>query len=290
MLVMPPSFFQCIKRALRYILKGVPQQVRQVVKADVYYTEPGKRLAGKRILITGGGRGLGLAMAERFIAEGASVLIAGRNEALLAEKSRQLNCLYMVLDVCDVIQFPAFIKTAAEKLGGIDILVSNAGISLHEGNILNVQPEQFDAQIATNLRGGYFMAQQFIEQALGTGKPAKASVLFVSSERGSFADDLPYGLTKAAVNSLTQGLAYRYAKEGIRVNAISPGVTASDMTGFDKDGDLRCSYNLTGRVYLPEEVAEIACFLVSDAARCLNGQIIVCNEGNSLHYRQKYYS
>jgi NAD(P)-dependent dehydrogenase (short-subunit alcohol dehydrogenase family) len=165
-------------------------------------------------------------------------------------------------------------------------LVNNAGISLHEGNIMNVTQEQFDAQINTNLRGGYFLAQKFIEY-FEKNNQSNGSILFVSSERGFYVDDLPYGLTKSAVNSLVQGLAYRVIKKGIRVNAIAPGVTTSDMTGFKSDENLYVSYNANERVYLPEEVAEVACFLLSDVSKCLSGQILVCNESKSVnaHWR-----
>lgn len=94
-------------------------------------------------------------------------------------------------------------------------------------------------------------------------------------------DERPYGLTKAALNSLVQGLAYRYVNEGYRINAVAPGVTVSDMVGGDANGDLRYG-NITHRYYLPEEVAEVAAFLLSDASNCLNGQILVCNEGKQL--------
>ena len=278
---------QFCKRSLRYLIKGTPYIVQNVVKADIHYLSPSARLEGKRIVITGGARGLGFAMAEKFISEGAMVLITGRNEELLQEKSTLLGCKYYVLDVRDVAAIPAFFEHAVRLLGEIDILVNNAGISLHEGSIGNVTESQFNAQIETNLRGGYFLAQKFIQYALTKNGDRKGALLFVSSERGSYVDDLPYGLTKAAVNSLTQGLAYSFASEGIRVNAIAPGVTASEMTGFDKDGDLACPYNISGRVYLPEEVAEIACFLISDAAWCLNGQILVCNEGKSINHHRK---
>ena len=164
----------------------------------------------------------------------------------------------------------------------VDILVNNAGVSLHESSMLAVSEAQYDEQFDTNLKGAYFLTQDFIQYHIEHNKHS-GSILFVSSERGQTVDTLPYGLTKAAINSLVQGLAYRYAKNGIRVNGIAPGVTASDMTGFKADGNLDCSYNHTERVYLPEEVAEIACFLVSDAARILNGQILVCNEGKTIN-------
>lgn len=272
-----------IKRGMQYILNGVPVKY---TSASITYLSPHERLKDKRIIITGGGRGLGEAMAKKFVKEGAKVLIAGRNEELLQTKARELDCLYLKLDVQHVDEFQAFMSKADDMLGEADCLINNAGISLHEGNIRNVTPEQFDAQIHTNLRGSYFLSQQFIE-IFEAGNRKNGNILFISSERGMTVDDLPYGLTKAAINSLVQGLANRVLNSGIRVNAVAPGVTTSDMTGFTPEGNLYCSYNINERVYLPEEVAEIVCFLLSDAAGCLDGQILVCNEGKSInsHWR-----
>lgn len=112
-------------------------------------------------------------------------------------------------------------------------------------------------------------------------------MLFVSSETGMTADERPYGLTKAALNSLVQGIAYRYVNQGFRINALAPGVTVTDMIDKQDDGDLSCSYGITGRYYLPEEVAEVASFLLSDASNCINGQIIHCNEGKTINARWK---
>ncbi len=274
---------QYIKRGLRYILHGIPETI---VKAEIHQSEPCNSLKNKKIIITGGGRGLGLAMAKKFIAEGAHVLISGRNASMLEAKAREIGAEWLVLDVTNAAEFNSFITEAASRLDGCDCLVNNAGISLHEGSILNVAEEQFDSQLSTNLKGSYFLAKEFIKYQIACGRK-KSSILFVSSERGSYVDDLPYGITKAAINSLVQGLAYRYINEGIRVNAIAPGVTASDMTGFKEDGNLFCSYNLTGRIYLPSEVAEVAAFLLSDASACLNGQILVCNEGKSINAHWK---
>ena len=97
----------------------------------------------------------------------------------------------------------------------------------------------------------------------------------------------PYGFTKAAINSMVQGLAYLFISQGIRINAVAPGVTASDMTGLSSDGNLYLPYNATERVYLPEEVAETACFLLSDASGCISGQVIVCNNGKTINARWK---
>ena len=185
----------------------------------------------------------------------------------------------------DVSSFDTFITTADGMLDGVDCLVNNAGISLHEQTFFDVTPESFDAQIATNLRGAFFLTQSFTRLLLAKGR--KGNVLFVSSETGETVDIRPYGFTKAAINSMVQGLAYLFVSKGIRVNAVAPGITASDMTGYKADGNLYLPGNATDRIYLPEEVAETACFLLSDASGCISGQIVVCNNGKTINARWK---
>ena len=218
-------------------------------------------------------------MAAKFVSEGASVLISGRKEADLKATADKIGCSFLTLDVQDTSVLGRFIQEADEILGGADCLVNNAGISLHEPTFFDVTPETFDAQIATNLRGGFFLTQ--------LKEKRKGNVLFVSSETGETVDIRPYGFTKAAVNSMVQGLASLFVKDGIRVNAVAPGITASDMTGFKADGNLFLAGNATERVYLPEEVAETACFLLSDASGCISGQVIVCNNGKTINPRWK---
>ena len=274
-----------IKRAIKYIFKGIP--IKEV-SANISLVQPNNVLAGKKVIITGGGRGLGYSMAKKFVAEGASVLISGRNESVLRDSAKELGCLYLTLDVNDTNSFSFFISRAEELLGEIDCLVNNAGISLHENGFLDVSPKQFDSQFNTNLKGAFFLTQCFIERNLKVDRRNTKKVLFISSETSMTVDERPYGLTKATMNSLVQGLAYRYVNEGFRINAVAPGVTISDMIGKSKDEkNITCHYNITNRFYLPEEVAEVACFLLSDVSNCLNGQILVCNEGKTINARWK---
>lgn len=276
---------EIVKRGLRYVLKGVPDVT---VVADIHYTSPSACLNKKNIIITGGGRGLGYAMAKKFVAEGANVLISGRNESVLRDSAKEIGCQYLTLDVNDTNSFPSFISHAEELLGEIDCLVNNAGISLHENSFLEVSPKQFDSQFDTNLKGAFFLTQCFIERSLKADRGNMKKILFTSSETSMTVDERPYGLTKAAMNSLVQGLAYRYVNDGFRINAVAPGVTISDMVGKSKDDkDITCPYNVTNRFYMPEEVAEVACFLLSEVSNCLNGQILVCNEGKTINARWK---
>ena len=272
-----------IKKIISFLLHGEPKPTY----AQVTYLQPNRQLAGKKIIITGGGRGLGFAMAKKFVAEGAEVLIAGRNEATLAKSAAEIGCKHLQLDVQNIDSFKIFIDEADKLLGGANCLVNNAGISLHEQGFLDVSPEQFDSQFDTNLKGAFFLTQYFMEKCKANNVDTTKNILFISSETSMTVDERPYGLTKAALNSLVQGLAHRFVNQGYRINAIAPGVTVSDMVGVKADGDLTCSYNLTNRYYLPEEVAEVASFLLSDASNCLNGQILVCNEGKTINARWK---
>lgn len=250
--------------------------------ANISITAPSRKLAGKRVIVTGGTRGLGYYIAKRFAAEGGEVLITGRDETKTAIVAKEIGCKYLCLDVTHLESFKGFFSIARKELGGqIDILVNNAGISLHEGNMMNVTVEGFSSQIMTNLTGPYFLAQEFLRQYENQIEKSNASIIFMASEKGLFPDELPYGLTKAAIVSLTQGMARRWVTKGIRVNALAPGVTASDMAGYKRD-NLYCENNCSRRAYLPEEVAEVAVFLASDTSRCITGQVLTTNMGNHL--------
>lgn len=272
-----------IKRAIRFIVKGIPVNN---ITASVYTLTPNNRLKGKRIIITGGGRGLGFYIAKKCQEEGAKILIVGRNEETLKQASQKLDqCPYISADLQDFKKIKDIILEANEKLNGIDCLVNNAGISLHEKSFFDVTEDTFDRQFNTNIKAPYFLSQEFIKFSENNGQN-RLNILFITSERGLYGDVIPYGLTKAAINSLTHGLARAFVTKGVRVNAIAPGVTASDMTGFNKNGNLYRPQSCGKRVLLPEEIAETAVFLLSDDSGCISGEIIPCNEGN--HLRSDY--
>ncbi len=260
-------------------------QHNRVVKAEICFVDPAERLKGKHIIVTGGTSGIGQAMAKRFVAEGAKVLIAARNQEKLDHIAAELGCEALVLDLTKVDTFEAFVDQAEKKLGKIDCLVNNAGVSWHEKTLERVTVQSFDHQISTNLRGPFFLSQRVLIQMEKNG--IKGHVIFISSETGDMADIRPYGLTKAAINSLVQGLAYYYIEKGIRVNAIAPGVTATKMSHYNPEENINCPFNPNGRAYLPEEIAETAVFLLSDVSSCISGQVITCNNGKTINARWK---
>lgn len=273
-----------ITRGIKYVVHGVPV-VNNITTARISYLSPNKRLKDKKILLTGGGRGVGLAMAKKFVSEGAAVLICGRNEETLEKSATDIGCKYLTLDITKVSDFNQFLEKADQMLQGANCLVNNAGISLHEKDFTQVTVESFDRQMETNIKGGFFLTQKFIQRLMD--KNETGNILFISSETGDTVDERPYGWSKAAINSMVKGLAYKLAKDGFRVNAVAPGITASDMTGLKTEGNIYYSGNIVNRVYMPEEVAEVACFLLSDVSNMLNGQILVCNNGKTINARWK---
>lgn len=276
------KFKEYVKRGMQYVISGVPNRTVTVNIAQINY---GGILEGKKILITGGSRGLGYSIAEKCLKEKALVSITGRNIETLKEAKEKLgnpkNLFIFEHDIREFEKDDELIYSARKAMGGIDCLVNNAGISIHEIDYSNCSLEQWDAQMDTNLKGVYFLTQAFMKYYNEVGKKS-GKIINMVSERGLYGDDVPYGLAKRALISYTEGMARKLIQKGVRVNAIAPGVTATEMTGHDPNGNLFRRYALGRRVLLPEEIAEVAVFLMSDAANSISGQVIACNEGNHL--------
>ena len=268
-----------IKKGIRYVVYDhKPQQV--YVRTSTI--SPSEMFKNKVVLVTGGSSGIGLSIAKRFYQEGADVIITGRNEENLKKAVEGTKIDYIVNDVKDINQHDKLLDMIQKKYKKIDILINNAGISNHEKDFLSVTEKDFDEQFEINLKGSYFLTQNFIKRIIDE-KNKNYNIIFVSSERGAQCDVLPYGLTKNALNALIKGLSCCYVESGIRINGIAPGVTVSNLNKLDKTGDLYSDKYVSGRCFIPEEVAEIALFLASDYAKCISGEIIYCNDGNHLN-------
>lgn len=273
-----------VKSVLRRVAFSIISQPKANVHVSLQQINYNGILSDKSIVVTGGSKGIGFAMAKKFVTEGAKVLITGRNEDSLQRAVAELgqNACYLVFDNSKTDKVESFIQQCKSKLGAIHSMVLNAGISLHEGNFMNVTQEGFDKQFNINLKANYFIAQAFLKEKLKEN--SEGNLLFLSSETADKCIDIPYGLTKATINSLVGGLARRVYQKGIRVNAIAPGVTLTDMTGggkINKTTDLGTGSS-AGRWFLPEEIAEVTCFILSDASKCITGEVIYCDGGSHL--------
>ena len=273
------SMKQYLYRLWQWLYKGIPVMK---VNAGVTTLFPSKQLLGRKILITGGSQGIGLQIAKRFVSEGAEVLIVGRDARKLQNAAQNIGCRYMAFDLTNIADLPNLIQEAVELLGGLDGLVNNAGICNIDNGYLNVTEQSYDEQFLLNVKSPFFLTQAFVRHC-EANKVQSASILFVTSERGLYPDDAPYGMTKAAIGNIVAGIARRFAVKGIHCNAIAPGVTADVAKKPELYDDAYLKGAVGKRYIMPQELAEVATFLMSNSSKCISGEIIPCNQAN--HYK-----
>lgn len=235
-------------------------------------------LEGKTALITGAAQGLGLAMAECFVAQGANVVIADLDEARSAEAAAGLGVGDRAAGVgCDVVSSDAVqaaIDSAVSRFGRLDVMVNNAGIT-RDATMRKMTEEQFDQVITVHLKGcwnGVRLASALMREQEG------GSIINLSSLSGKVGviGQTNYSAAKAGIVGMTKAAAREVARYGVRINAIQPGLINSAMTAAiprdvwaEKIKDIPL-----GRPGEPEEVANVALFLASDLSSYLTGNVI----------------
>ena len=239
------------------------------------------KLENRIALITGAARGIGLAIAERFVAEGAIVTIADILDAEGKAAAKSIGAQYLHCDVSKSADIKTTLEHVVKTHGAIDLLVNNAAISIAK-NFLEITEEDFDKVIGVNLKGAFLLTQEaarhMIEQ-VKAGRKAGA-IVNMSSVNDTLAIPIiaPYTMSKGGVKQLTAVSALALAEHGIRVNAIGPGSIMTDMlkgVANDKTAMNRIlSRTPLGRVGQPSEIASIAAFLASDDASYISGQVI----------------
>ncbi len=247
----------------------------------------GEILKGKRILITGGSRGIGFSIAGKCVQEGAHTVITGRNRDALDRARGEIDSPLLktvVWDVSRISEMEKGLAQAEKALGGqIDILVNNAGIA-NGVSFPDVTEAVWDDMYATNSKGLFFLTQALCAQWMAQENDQIRKVINLSSQGGFVGAIQPYRMTKWDVAGLTQGLGVHLAPHGIIVNGIAPGIIATDMQPrfLEQQDNAYCALNPLKRIGLPNEIASLAIFLMSDAANFIVGQTIVCDGGYSL--------
>lgn len=272
------SIKEFIKRGIRYIIKGVPNVN---IKTEILTISQNKLLTGRTALITGGTSGIGKAIAEAYLKSNATVIITGRNHERVMKTVSELqqfsDKIYGVcLDIKDVNNFSLKIKEIESICKSrINILVNNAGIL--GGVFNNTNENEFDEVMNTNLKGPFFFIQEIANYMINNG--IKGNILNIASSSSLRPANSAYICSKWGIRALTLGLAKILIKDGIIVNGIAPGPTATPMMKNNKDSNISLPNNPSGRLTMPTEIANLAVFLVSDMGRQIVGDIIYMTGG-----------
>ena len=239
------------------------------------------KLKDRVAIVTGAARGIGLAIAEEFVKQGATVIMTDILDEVGAAEAKRIGASYQRCDVSKSSDVKAVVAATVKRHGAIDVLVNNAGISI-VGEFLDITEEQFDTVIGVNLKGSFLMAQHCAREMVKqveAGRKAGA-IVNMSSVNDTLAIPTiaPYTMSKGGVRQLTKVAALALAPHGIRVNAIGPGSIMTDMLKgvvTDKSAMNRIlSRTPMGRVGQASEIATIAAFLASDEASYVSGQVI----------------
>lgn len=251
---------------------------RPITKCNVVSLAPNDLLKGRRALITGGTSGIGYSIAEAFLNAGASVVITGRNEERLQKACSRLSskgiCQGLVLDNTKVDTFNNAFKQITDG-GRIDILVNNAGVN-YQG-MPNVKEEEYDLVLDTNLKGVFFLSQMVGKYMVSNG--IKGNILNICSSSSQRPAISAYTVSKWGLRGLTLGLAKSLVMHGITVNGLAPGAVATPMLHKSGDEDMTYPSSPIGRYILPEEIANMAVFLVSDMGHSIVGDIVYMTGG-----------
>jgi NAD(P)-dependent dehydrogenase (short-subunit alcohol dehydrogenase family) len=241
-------------------------------------------LSDKIALVTGASRGIGAAAARVFAREGATVVLVARTESALRAVAADIpGASYVVADLGDVAGSARAVATVVERHGRLDVAFNNAGVGVPPHPVAAFPEDDFDLVMRVNLKGIFYAVSTEVTAMTRTGGGAIVNTSSVGSLRGNPA--LPaYAAAKRAVNSITESAALAHASAGIRVNAIAPGLTMTDMVeewNLHDTGvvDRIVAATPLGRAAEPEEIAESAAWLLSDRASFVTGVVLPVTGG-----------
>ncbi len=244
-----------------------------------------RRLSGRRVIITGAARGIGAAIATTFAAEGAQLVLLDREGDQCEATAATLGATSLVVDLADAADAQRATAEAIAALGGVDVLVNNAGI-LHMAPLLEIDVADWDRTFAINTRAMLLTTQVVARAMIAAGTPG--SIVNMASMGGKVGspNQAHYAASKAAVISLTRVAAMELGVHGIRVNCICPGYVLTEMGAATRTPEMVArwsSMSPLGRCAEPSEVADMALFLASDQAKYCTGQAMNVSGGMVMH-------
>jgi NAD(P)-dependent dehydrogenase (short-subunit alcohol dehydrogenase family) len=240
-------------------------------------------------IVTGGGSGLGFAIAQKFTANQIETVIVGRDEAKLKKAKECLGalCHAMSCDLSDLGLIPGLVQEIVARLGRIDILVNNAGINMKK-EFTEVTDEEFRQVVATNLFSVFAISREVVKQMIRQGSGSIINISSMAAQYG-LPKVIAYSASKTAIDGMTRAMAVELSPKGIRVNSIAPGFIETDMTAKALDTDPERKQKVFGRTPMgfmgkPSDIGEAALFLASDAARYITGVVLPVDGGNSIGF------
>ncbi|WP_378144552.1 SDR family NAD(P)-dependent oxidoreductase [Cnuibacter sp. UC19_7] len=244
-----------------------------------------RRFGGRKVVVTGAARGIGATIAARFAQEGADVVVLDLLREPGAAHAESIGARFVQADLTDPAGAPAAMAEAIEALGGVDVLVNNAGI-LRFGSVLETTPEQWDEVFAINTRSILLTTQIAARAMIDAGRGGAIINLASMAGKAGGAGQVAYAASKSAVIALTRVTALELGEHRIRANALCPGYVLTDMgaaTRTQEQVDLWSSYSPLGRLGTPDDVAGLALFLASDDGAYLTGQAVNVTGGMIMH-------
>jgi 3-oxoacyl-[acyl-carrier protein] reductase len=242
-------------------------------------------LKGRTAIVTGGSRGIGLAIAQAFAKDGMNVgILSVRAESAKTAAQHLADsgypCKGVACDVSDVESVHSALKTVVSRFGGIDVVVNCAGI-LDVSSIPDMSPQHWDEIMAVNLKGTFLVVQQAMPYLQKSRAPRVVNISSNAGRMGGYENGLAYTASKGGIIALTYGLARRLAPMGITVNCIAPGPIASDMSqAYDEAARTRLLTRIPlGRLGTPAEVAAAACYFASEESGFTTGAVLDVNGG-----------
>ena len=241
-----------------------------------------RELADKGAIVTGGSRGIGLAIAESLADAGATIAVIGRN----GERAKQAAAALSgaghqgyACDVADPFQVTDTVKAIQEGLGSVDILINNAGLT-RDNLLMRMKDEEFDEVIATNLKGAFNFTRAVTRSMM---KKRDGVILNITSVVGLIgnAGQTNYAASKAGMIGMTKSVAKELGSRGVRCNALAPGFIRTDMTAELSDDQIESLQSLIplGRLGETDDISGVVRFLVSPAARYITGQVLAVDGG-----------
>lgn len=279
-----------IKADIKQLVKDVVGKFSKKIPTPYPILNSNMLLEGRCALITGGDSGIGYAIAEQFVKNGASVIISGRNDAKLKKAAMNLGIIkntknqkiyYFKFDISLTDKIDERIDKIVQNIGKlkIDILVNNAGIATGE-NFGNATTKEFEKILKTNIEGTYFVSQKIYKYMIKNHISGNIlNVLSSSSKRPAMS---AYTLSKWALAGLTLGMAKKCIKNRIIVNGVAPGQTATKMQLDNPRDNILNDKIPIGRYIMPEEIANVAVMLVSDLGKCIVGDTIYATGGSGI--------